>query len=455
MNRRVAGISSITVMNGDDPRQYPRTRRVPPPGGPGPHRPPHPQRPPGDETTRVEPTQVIRRGNTPGRPLAWSEAPQNRPAPPRPRPDAGRQAPPTHAPTQRPVPYREAPPPPPRRGDIPPRGPGGRPARGSGGRPPRPRRKRHWGRWLLLLVVILLVTPVAATIYLDRSLDRIPVLADYSGRVGKTAGTNWLLTGSDSRVGLTQDQERELSTGDQADAGGERSDTMMLVHIPKSGPTTIVSLPRDSYVQIPGVGRDKLNAAFSAGGPKLLVQTVETATGLHIDHFAKIGFGGFAGMVDALGGIDMCLPDPIDDPLAGINLPAGCQHLTGAQALGFVRTRATPRADLDRMNNQRLFLSALLKKAGSAGTLANPFRAWPLATGLVDSLQVDKGDHIWDLASLGWALHSDTVATTVPIGGFDDVSSSGNVLLWDKAKASRFFEALASDQPIPEDLLTR
>ncbi|MCM6776895.1 LCP family protein [Nocardia sp. CDC159] len=416
-------------MNGDDPRQYPRTRRVPPPAGPGPRRPPPPQHRPPGEDPRIEPTQVIRRGGRPDQPLAWSQTPPARNAPPRPRPETARNAPPTHAPTQRPVPYRET--------------------------PPRPRRKRRWGRWLLLLLVLVVATPIAATIYLDRSLDRIPVLADYSGRVGKTAGTNWLLAGSDSRVGLTKDQERELSTGDQADAGGERSDTIMLVHIPKSGPATIVSLPRDSYVPIPGNGRDKLNAAFAIGGPRLLVQTVETATGLRIDHFAKIGFGGFANMVDALGGIDICLPEPIDDPLAGINLPAGCQHLTGPQALGFVRTRATARADLDRMNNQRLFLSALLKKATSAGTLANPFKAWPLAQGLTASLQVADGDHIWDLARLGWAMRGDAVTTTVPIGGFDSVSGSGSVLLWDKPKAARFFEALAADQPVPEDLLTR
>lgn len=317
------------------------------------------------------------------------------------------------------------------------------------------RRKRHWGRWFLVLLLVLIITPIAAGIYLDSSLHRIDALAAYSGRVGQTAGTNWLLTGSDSRAGMTQAQEQQLSTGDEADAGGERSDTIMLVHIPQSGSTTIVSLPRDSYVPIPGHGRDKLNAAFAEGGPKLLTQTVETATGLHIDHFAKIGFGGFANMVDAVGGIDMCLPNAIDDPKAGLNLPAGCQHLNGPQALGFVRTRATPRADLDRMNNQRMFLAALLKKATSASTLANPFKLWPLATGITGTLQVDNGDHIWNLGALAWALHANTVATTVPIGGFETVDGSGNVLLWDKTQASQFFADLAADKPIPDNLLTK
>ncbi|WP_187686055.1 LCP family protein [Nocardia wallacei] len=438
-------------MNGDDPQQYARSRRVPPPGPGRPGPPPGDRRHAGGEPPRrppIEPTQVMRRDGRPDRPLAWSQVPPGgNPPPPRYRP-GGRPADlPAHMPTQRPEPYREPPPPPPpaapaRRRDRPPR-------------EPRVRRKRHWGRWLLVLLLVVVIAPIAGIIYLDNSLHRIDVLADYTDRVGDTPGTNWLLTGSDSRLGLTADQESELSTGSTSDAGGDRSDTIILVHVPKSGAATIVSLPRDSYVPIPGVGRDKLNAAFSAGGPKLLAQTVETITGLRIDHFAEIGFGGFAGMVDAVGGIDMCLPYAIDDPLAGIDLPAGCQHLSGPQALGFVRTRATPRADLDRMQNQQLFLSALLHKATSTGTLINPLRLWPLAQGLADSLRVDNGDHIWDLARLGWALRSGTVSTTVPIGGFDDVSGSGNVLLWDKERAGRFFDALAADKPVPEDLLTR
>jgi anionic cell wall polymer biosynthesis LytR-Cps2A-Psr (LCP) family protein len=184
------------------------------------------------------------------------------------------------------------------------------------------------------------------------------------------------------------------------------------------------------------------------------VQTVEIATGLRIDHYAQIGFGGFAGVVDTLGGIDVCVPKAIDDPLAGIDLPAGCQRLNGPQALGFVRSRATALADIDRMNNQRLFMAALLKKATSGATLANPFKLWPLASDTAKSLKVDNGDHIWDLGGLGWALRGETVATTVPIGGFDD-TDSGNVLLWDKEKAGRFFDALAADRAVPEDLLTR
>lgn len=288
--------------------------------------------------------------------------------------------------------------------------------------------------------------------YFDRTLHRVDALSDYPDRVGQTLGTNWLLTGIDSRSGLTPQEQRQLSTG--GDTGPAHTDSIMVVHIPRSGRATVVSIPRDSSVPIPGHGRDKINAALAIGGPKLLVQTLETATGLHIDHYAQIGFDGFDKVVDAVGGIDMCLPQAMDDPLAGVNLSAGCQHLNGIQALGFVRSRATPTADLARMANQRAFMSALLHKMISPGTYLNPWRLWSVGYQGTRSLTVDKGDHIWDFYGLATALGSNPVTTTVPIGGFADVSGVGNVLLWDKSKASTFFDTIANDQPIPDDLIT-
>ncbi len=295
---------------------------------------------------------------------------------------------------------------------------------------------------------------VAATgVWTDRSLHRIPALADYAERPASGKGTMWLLVGSDSRQHLTPEQQAELATG--GDIGDGRTDTILLVHIPAFGsstPTTMVSIPRDSYVPIPGYGEDKINAAFSLGGPTLLAQTVEQATGVRLDHYAEVGFDGFAVLVDAIGGVTMCPAEPINDPLAGIDLPAGCQKLDGRSALGFVRTRATPRADLDRMINQREFMSALLHRAASPAVLLNPLRWYPMAHAATGALTVNTDDHIWDLARLAWALHGDVTTTTVPIGEFTG-SDSGSVVVWNSEAAQQLFGALASDSPVPQDVL--
>jgi LCP family protein required for cell wall assembly len=214
----------------------------------------------------------------------------------------------------------------------------------------------------------------------------------------------------------------------------------------------MVSIPRDSYVPIPGYGEDKINAAFAAGGAPLLAQTVEQATGLRLDHYAEIGFDGFAVMVDAVGGVTMCPTEPMSDPLAGIDLPAGCQKLDGRNALGYVRSRATPRADLDRMMHQRLFMSALLHRAASPAVLLNPLRWYPMTHAAGGALTVDEGAHIWDLAALAWALRGDITTTTVPIGEFTG-SDSGSVVVWNSEVAGQLFAALASDSPVPQDVL--
>jgi LCP family protein required for cell wall assembly len=214
----------------------------------------------------------------------------------------------------------------------------------------------------------------------------------------------------------------------------------------------MVSIPRDSYVPIPGYGEDKINAAFAVGGAPLLAQTVEQATGIRLDHYAEIGFDGLAVMVDAVGGVTMCPTEPISDPLAGIDLPAGCQKLDGRNALGYVRTRATPRADLDRMINQRQFMSALLHRAASPAVLLNPLRWYPMTHAATGALTVDAGAHIWDLARLAWALRGDMLTTTVPIGEFTG-SDSGSVVVWNSDAAGQLFAALASDSPIPQEVL--
>src|SRR5699024_870483 len=191
-----------------------------------------------------------------------------------------------------------------------------------------------------VLAALVLTLGVVTALWADSKLQRIDALTDYPGRIGDTPGTVTLLVGTDSREGLTPEQQAQLSTGSESDAGGKRTDTMMLVYTPRGGDQTmLISLPRDMLVDIPGYGENKLNAAYTFGGPPLLTQTLEQQTGVHIDHYAEIGFGGFADIVDAVGGVEICLDEPINDPYAGLDLAPGCQILSGPQALGFVRTR--------------------------------------------------------------------------------------------------------------------
>ncbi|CAM03036.1 LytR family transcriptional attenuator [Saccharopolyspora erythraea NRRL 2338] len=338
----------------------------------------------------------------------------------------------------------------------PPRRPGGPGPSDDGRRPQPPQRKpKRWGRRIGITLLVLVVLAGGLVFYFDSMLQRTDAL-DYPGRESKdTPGTNWLLVGSDSREGLDDSQREELSAGN---APGRRTDSMMLIHIPESGgQPAMISLPRDSSVPIPGHGRDKLNSAFSYGGPQLLAQTLEGVTGVHIDHYAEIGFGGFADLVDAVGGVDVCLDQPIKDDMAHIDLPAGCQELDGPNALGFVRARyALADGDIGRAANQRKLLGALVDKASSPATLFNPFRLVPLASSASKTFTVNNGDHVWHLASLGLAMGDlsggQGVTTSVPFGGFGKVNGQ-SVILWDKERAAAMFDAIAKDQPIPPEVL--
>jgi LCP family protein required for cell wall assembly len=316
---------------------------------------------------------------------------------------------------------------------------------------------RRITRLLALALTTLLVLVVGAALYLDVSLGRVPAFTDYGGRAPTAQGSNWLLVGSDSREGLSEQQEEELVTGGAADAAGSRTDTVMLLHIPAgSGAPTLVSLPRDSLVPIHGNGPNKLNAAYSYGGPTLLSRTVEEATGLHIDHYLEIGLGGFAGVVDAVGGVRMCLQEPIHDPKIDLTLAAGCQQLTGAQALGFVRTRAFARGDLERAEHQRQFLTALMHKVTSREVLVNPVRSVPMTWRLADAATVSDDDNLGDLGWLGYQAGMSgqgLVTATVPTSGGIEIPGVGAALLWDKEKATELFTALREDRPVPPEAI--
>lgn len=307
-------------------------------------------------------------------------------------------------------------------------------------------------RILGLVLVLVLVLGVVSTLWADSKLQRIDALTDYPGRGGDTPGTVTLLVGTDSREGLTAEQQAQLATGSESDAGGKRTDTMMLVYTPRGGDTMLISLPRDLLVNVPGYGQNKLNAAYTLGGPALLTRTLEEQTGARIDHYAEIGFGGFAGIVDAVGGVDICLDDPITDPMAGLDLAAGCQTLDGPQSLGFVRTRhGFAEQDLQRVRNQRKFLGALTGEALSPGTLLNPFSVIPLVDEASRAVTVDTGDHIWSLGMMMWRLSNDPLTVTAPHDGTGS-GTVGSYLVWGPSTTD-FFGAVASgDTPAQEYL---
>ncbi len=326
---------------------------------------------------------------------------------------------------------------------------------GSGGSRGSGRRgRRGWLRPRRILVILasLVVLAVLATVAVyfsvNSKLTRINVLVPTSLT---SAGTNWLIAGSDSRGGLTAAQENQLALG--RDITGSRSDTIMLLHLPANGTRpTLVSIPRDSYVPIPGYGYNKINAAYDIGGPKLLIATVQQATRLPINHFMSIGFGGLVNVVNDVGGVHMCLTAPMKDPKAGLNLKAGCQTLNGDQALGFVRTRAFTEGDLQREQDQRVLLKAILSKMTSAGTLANPFAIIPAANGAASAISVDQGTGLSQLVSVAFALRN-PVTTTVPFGQFAN-TNAGSVVEWDPTAARQFFNDLGHDQALPKNLVT-
>jgi LCP family protein required for cell wall assembly len=307
---------------------------------------------------------------------------------------------------------------------------------------------------LALVIALLLAGTVGTYFYLNSKLNRSNILVDYSGRPAVGAGTNWLIAGSDSRQGLTRAQERAYSTGRLAGSG--RSDTILILHMPGSGggKPVLISIPRDSYVDIPGYGMNKINAAFSFGGPALLAKTVQNATGLYISHYMEIGFGGFVNVVNAVGGVRMCVTHSLNDKASGVHLHRGCQILSGGEALAYVRDRHSfATQDLQREQDQRIFLKALLTKITSPGVMFNPFASLPAASGAVSNLTVDQGTSLYQLVEVAMALRN-PLTTTVPIANSNYVTSAGDAVLWNSSQARELFRALENGQTVPKSLIT-
>ena len=335
---------------------------------------------------------------------------------------------------------------------------GATPARG---RPRRSSRRRGLLRLLALLLGLVVLGYLALGAVALGRLEKVDALRDYDGRPADVRGETWLLVGSDSRQGLSRAERARLRTGSSE---GARTDTVLLLHVPSDGRPALVSLPRDSFVRVPaytdGSGRrrpahpDKLNAAYSLGGAPLLARTVERETGLRVDHYMEVGFGGGVGVTDAVGGVDMCVPRALKDARAGLDVRAGCQTLDGATALGYVRARySDPRGDLGRIERQQAFLAALTEKATSPRVLLNPVAQARLALSGSEAVVVDEGSG--PLAIVGAARAMSAVSSgsgsvlTVPVADADARTSAGSAVLWDEDAAEELFDALRAGRTPP------
>ena len=339
-----------------------------------------------------------------------------------------------------PTPPGAAPPPP-----AGPTGPGWPPTTSPGGQPAKKRRPvRRVLRVLLILLLVMLGWLIAVPAYAWTQIERVDD-APAGDRPANQPGKTFLLVGSDSREGLTKAEQKRLGTGNVA---GQRTDTIMILYVPPGGKPALISLPRDSYLDIPGNGKNKLNAAYAFGGPKLLVHTVEQNTGLRVDGYLEIGFGGFVNIIDALGGIRMCLPAAIKDRDSHINLPKGCQNLGGTDALGYVRMRkADPRGDLGRVERQRQMLAAVAREGASPSSVLNPVRYWRLCNAVADSIKLGKDTTLFEMVSLGLAMKKISgdkgLTLTVPIANPGASTPVGSAVLWDDAKARAMFSDIA------------
>lgn len=300
--------------------------------------------------------------------------------------------------------------------------------------------------------MLFLVYLIGVPLYAFTKVARVDAAPD-GARPDAGKGSNYLLIGSDSRAGLSAEQQDQLATGSEGQTEGQRSDTIMVLHKSASGPSSLVSIPRDSYVDIPGHGKDKINAAFAIGGPKLMAATIEQATGLRLDGYLEIGFGGFGGVVDALGGVDICVKDAMDDPMAGINLQPGCQVLRGPQALGYVRSRyVDPRGDIGRAERQRQFLSAVVKGISTPSTVLVPTRYWGVCQAGAKGVRLGEDTSMTETAGLLMAMRSvssgDGHSLVVPLKTLGLKTSAGLAVQWDRERALALFEALKRDDPL-------
>lgn len=330
-------------------------------------------------------------------------------------------------------------------------GPGGRilpPQRPTGPRSPQVR--VNWKRVLTLFVALPLAAWLAFLIAVPliswQKITRINAFPT-GARSAQGQGANFLLVGSDSRRGLTAAQRKRLGLGNVArDAG--RTDTIMILHM-GSGPATLLSLPRDSWVPIPGHGVGKINSAYFYGGPKLLIQTIENTTGLYINHYVAIGLGGFVQAVDAVGGVQICPKTAVNDNLADLHVKAGCQTASGTTALGWARSRhAFALGDIARAEHQRTIVHEVGQKAKSIWTFVLPWRYLAINNAAVTGLTIDNTMTLFNMISFARAMSSATKTCSMPIANLN--------VDWDKTRALALLKYFKNDDTgnIPAKLCT-
>jgi len=316
-----------------------------------------------------------------------------------------------------------------------------------------PRRRGRVVKVILVILVLILAAAggiayryVNSITSFNAKVARNDPFAGLSNRPGGgvPGAQNFLLIGSDSRDSRLPAQA--------TNSGGQRSDSLILFHVNANHDKAyMVSIPRDSYVYVPPGGpwqggRTKINAAFSYGGPRLVVQTVEGFTGVKIDHVVMINFAGFKKMTDAVGGVDVVVNQAVTDPETHAHFKKGVNHLNGDQALLYVRQRhGLPGGDFDRVKRQQQFMRALLTTATAKGTLANPNKLSALLDATADAIVVDKDLSMGKTAVAFRGLRaSDMSFITTPNRGASRVDGASVVLI-DKVKAQALFDAMNSD----------
>lgn len=303
------------------------------------------------------------------------------------------------------------------------------------------------------------------------AISRVTVFDNLINRPEKaSSAVTYLVVGSDTREGLTAAELRLLRVGSTKTAAGARSDTMMLVHISKSRDRAVViSIPRDSLVTIPAhtsldgktqisETQSKINAAFAWGGAPLLIQTIEKATNLRIDHYVEVNFAGFKNVVDALGGIQVCSKVPINDPKSHLVMSAGVHTLNGIEALKYVRTRDFDGlGDIGRMQRQQQFVSAVFRKATSTGVLLNPFKVKDLISAIFKTVKTDETLDQGDIVNLAKQIKNlapgKMRTMTIPLGTANGYAAGvGSVVIWHETLAPELFERLRNDLPVVDEV---